>query len=129
MIAYVVNGVTGLAYNFNMLSQHKSIITSKDIAYFPEFSIETRVSQIDLIYQTAGIVAYVLTWIGTVKLLYPYIRKLGKIKFWTFMSTAMVYYLIDFPLFVLGYFTLFFLLVLLFLLPLTSKIPHMIYIL
>ena len=104
MIAYVVNGVTGLAHNFNMLSQQKSVITSKDVAYFPEFSIETLVSQINLIYQIAGIVAYVLTWIGTVKLLYPYIRKLGKVKFWTIMGAAMVYYLINFPLFVLGYF-------------------------
>ena len=105
MIAYVVNGVTGLAYNFNMLSQQKSVITSKDVAYFPEFSIETLVSQIDLIYQIAGIVAYVLTWIGTVKLLYPYIRKLGKVKFWAIMGATMIYYLINFPLFVLGYYT------------------------
>ncbi|MFY9566201.1 MAG: hypothetical protein WAQ29_07620 [Nitrososphaeraceae archaeon] len=48
MIAYVVNGVTGLAYNFNMLSQQKSTITSKDVAYFPEFSIETLVSRLIL---------------------------------------------------------------------------------
>ena len=105
MIAYVVNGVTGLAYNFNMLSQQKSTITSKDVAYFPEFSIETLVSQINLIYQIAGIVAYVLTWIGTVKLLYPYIWKLGKVKFWAVMGVTMIYYLIAFPLFVLGYYT------------------------
>jgi hypothetical protein len=105
MIAYVVNGVTGLAYNFNMLSQQKSTITSKDVAYFPEFSIETLVGQINLIYQIAGIVAYVLTWIGTVKLLYPYIWKLGKVKFWAVMGVTMIYYLIAFPLFVLGYYT------------------------
>ena len=105
MIAYVVNGVTGLAYNFNMLSQQKSTITSKDVAYFPEFSIETLVSQINLIYQIAGIVAYVLTWIGTVKLLYPFILKLGKVKFWAVMGVTMIYYLIAFPLFVLGYYT------------------------
>jgi hypothetical protein len=105
MIAYIVNGVTGLAYYFEMLSQQKSVITSRDIAYFPEFSTETLVSQIDLIYQTAGIVAYVLTWIGIVKLLYPYIRKLGKVKFWAIMGATMIYYLINFPLFVLGYYT------------------------
>jgi hypothetical protein len=50
MIAYIVNGVTGLAYYFEMLSQQKSVTTSRDIAYFPEFSTETLVSQIDLIY-------------------------------------------------------------------------------
>ena len=105
MIAYVVECVAGLADIFNMLSQQKSVITSKDVAYFPEFSIETLGSQINLIHQIAGIASYVLTWIGTVKLLYPYIRKLGKVKFWTIMGTAMVYYLINFPLFVLGFFT------------------------
>ena len=105
MVAYVVNGVTGLANNFDMLSQQKSVVTFKDVAHFPEFSIETLGSQINIINQTASGVAYVLTWIGTVKLLYPYIRKLGKVKFWTVMGAAMVYYLISFPLDDLGYFT------------------------
>jgi hypothetical protein len=40
-----------------------------------------------------------------VKLLYPHIKKLGKTKFWIIMCAAMVYYLVSFPLFVLGYFT------------------------
>ena len=40
-----------------------------------------------------------------VKMLQPYIKKLGRIKFWSIMGVAMVYYLIEFPLFVLGYFT------------------------
>ena len=43
---------------------------------------------------------------GTVKLLYPYIRKLGKVKFWAIMVAPMIYYLINFPLFVLGFFNL-----------------------
>jgi hypothetical protein len=34
-----------------------------------------------------------------------YIKKLGKIKFWIIMGAAMAYYLIAFPLFVLGHFT------------------------
>jgi hypothetical protein len=105
MIAYVVNGVAGLAYNFDMLEQQKPIITSVDVAYFPEFSIESIGSQLDTVYQMAGAAAYILTWIGTVKMLYPYIKKLGKIKFWTIMGVAMVYYLVEFPLFVLGFFT------------------------
>ena len=105
MVAYVVNGVTGLATYSNMLAQQKSVITSKDVAYFPEFSITTLGSQIDIIYQVAGAAAYIFTWIGTVKLLYPNIRKLGRVKFWTIMSAAVVYYLISFPLFVLGYYS------------------------
>jgi hypothetical protein len=105
MIAYVINGIAGLAYHFDMLTQQKPVVTSNDIAYFPEFSIGTLGSQIDIIYQVASGAAYVFTWIGTVKLLYPYIKKLGRVKFWTIMGGAMIYYLISFPLFVLGYFT------------------------
>ena len=105
MIAYVINGITGLAYHFDMLTQQKAVITSTDIASFPEFSIATIGSQIDIVYQISAGVAYIFTWVGTVKLLYPYIMKLGKVKFWTIMGVAMVYYLIEFPLFVLGYFT------------------------
>ena len=105
MIAYVINGVMGLAQYSDMLGQQKSMITSADVAYFPEFSIESVGSQIGVINNAASSAAYILTWIGTVKMLYPYIKKLGKIKFWTIMGVAMVYYLSIFPLFVLGYFT------------------------
>lgn len=105
MIAYVINGIAGLASYLDMLAQQKSVVTSNDIAYFPEFSIASLGSQIGLINQIASGIAYVLTWIGTIKLLHPYIKKLGKTKFWTIMGAAMVYYLVSFPLFVLGYFT------------------------
>jgi hypothetical protein len=105
MIAYVINGIAGMTSYFDMLAQQKPIVTSQDVAYFPDFSIATLGSQINIIYQIAGGVAYALTWIGTVKLLYPHIKKLGKTKFWIIMGAAMVYYLVSFPLFVLGYFT------------------------
>ena len=51
MIAYVINGTTSLAYHFDMLTQQKAVITSTDIASFPEFSIATLGSQIDIVYQ------------------------------------------------------------------------------
>ena len=105
MIAYVVNGFTSLITNLDMLMHQKTVILSTDVAYFPEFNILSLGSQITLVNQIASEIAYVLTWIGTVKLLYPYIQKLGKIKFWSIMSTAMIYYLVSFPLFVLGYFS------------------------
>jgi hypothetical protein len=105
MIAYVANGVAGLATNIDILKQQKPFISSSDIAQFPEFSIASLGSQIDTANQMASTVGYVLTWIGTVKLLYPYIKKLGKIKFWIIMGVAMAYYLISFPIFVLGYYT------------------------
>jgi hypothetical protein len=105
MIAYVVNGIAGLASYFDMLTQQKPVVTSTDIAYFPEFSIASLGSQIGLANQIASSIAYVLTWIGTAKLLYPHIKKLGKTKFWIIMGVAMAYYLVSFPLFVLGYFT------------------------
>jgi hypothetical protein len=105
MIAYVINGITGLATNLDFLARHKMVISLGDIAQFPEFSIASLGSQIDTANQIASSIAYILTWIGTVKLLYPYIKKLGKVKFWIIMGVAMVYYLVYFPLFVLGYFT------------------------
>jgi uncharacterized membrane protein len=67
------------------------------VANFPEFSIESVGSQIGIANHTASTVAYVLTWIGTVKLLFPYINKLGMLKFWIIMGVAMIYYLIEFP--------------------------------
>ena len=105
MIAYVINGIIGLAEYFDTLAQQKQIVTSTDVAYFPEFSIESVGSQIGIANHIASTAAYILTWIGTVKMLYPYVKKLGKSKFWIIMGVAMVYYLIEFPLFVLGYFT------------------------
>jgi hypothetical protein len=105
MIAYVVNGITGLTSYFDMLTQQKPVVTSTDIAYFPDFSIASIGSQIGITTQIASSIAYVLTWIGTAKLLYPNIKKFGKTKFWTIMGAAMAYYLVSFPLFVLGYFT------------------------
>ena len=105
MIAYVVNGVIGLASNIDLLTQQRPVVTSTDVAYFPEFSIASLGSQIGTATIIASSVAYVLTWIGSVKLLYPYIKKMGKIKFWTIMGAAMVYYLVSFPLLVLGYYT------------------------
>jgi hypothetical protein len=105
MIAYVVSGMAALATSFDMLMQQKLVVTFNDVAYFPEFSIQSIGSQIGLVSQIASSAAYILTWVGTVKMLYPYVKKLGKIKFWIIMSAAMIYYLISFPLFDLGYFT------------------------
>ena len=75
MIAYVINGIAGLASYLDMLSQQKPIVASNDIAYFPEFSIALLGSQIGLVNQIASSIAYILTWIGTVKLLYPNVKK------------------------------------------------------
>jgi hypothetical protein len=105
MIAYVVNGITGLANHLMILQQQLEVVTSADVAFFPEFDPESLESQIGTVYQISGSVAYVLTWIGTVLLLRPYIHRIGKIKFYAIMGSAMVYYLINFPLFVLGYLT------------------------
>jgi hypothetical protein len=104
MVAYIVNGIMALCYQFNLLAQNNLIIRSGDVALFPVFSIATLGDLINIASQTASGVAYLLTWIGTVMLLRPYIKKLGSIKFWTIMSAVMIYYLIQFPLFVLGYY-------------------------
>ncbi|MDQ3976428.1 MAG: hypothetical protein M3264_07875 [Thermoproteota archaeon] len=104
MIAYVINGVLNLYSYFDHLTQNNSLIRSGDVAVFPVFSIATLGDLITIASQTASSIAYVLTWIGTVMLLRPYIKKLGSMKFWTIMAAAMLYYIIQFPLFVLGYY-------------------------
>jgi hypothetical protein len=105
MIAYVVNGALGLANYVAWLQLQPEIIASDSVAFFPEFDPESSQQQINLFYQIAGYVAYVLTWIGTVMLLRPYIKKIGKIKFYALMGAPMAYYFANFPLFVLGYMT------------------------
>jgi hypothetical protein len=104
MIAFVFNGAANLVYYSSFLSEQKLVVTSSDVAYFPEFDVETLVNQANLVSQASNIISYVLIWIGTVKLLYPYIRKFGRVKFWAIMVAPMIYYLINFPLFVLGFF-------------------------
>jgi hypothetical protein len=102
MMAYVVNGATGLANFLLMLQEQLEIVTSVDVAFFPEFDPESQQQQVNAVYQISAAVAYVLTWIGTVMLLRPYMHRIGKIKFYAIMGSAMVYYLIQYPLFVLG---------------------------
>ena len=104
MVTYVINGMLGLVNYSNLLAQQKSVIKSTDVAVFPTFSLATIGDIILFSYQISSGIAYVLSWIGTVMLLRPYIEKLGKIKFWLIMAVAMLYYLITFPLFTLGYF-------------------------
>jgi hypothetical protein len=104
MVGYVINGVLGLYTYLDFLAQRNSTIRSSDVAVFPKFSIATLSDQILNAYQISSSAAYVLTWIGTVMLLRPYMKKLGIIKFWTIMGAVMVYYLISYPLFTLGYF-------------------------
>jgi hypothetical protein len=99
MVAYVINGVFGLYGQVDELAKRNLVIESGDVAIFPESP-----SSILTVYQTASSVAYVLTWIATVMLFRPYVEKLGKLKFWSIMGATMAYYLIQFPLFTLGYF-------------------------
>ena len=100
MIAYVINGALGLYNQIDELAKRNLVIRLGDVAVFPESPSST-----DTVYQIAGIVSYVLTWIATVMLLRPYIKKIGKVRFWIMMGAPMVYYLIEFPLFSLGIFT------------------------
>ena len=100
MIAYVINGALGLYNQIDELAKRNLVIRLGDVAVFPESPSST-----DTAYQIAGIVSYVLTWIGTVMLLKPYVEKIGKVRFWTMMGAPMIYYLIEFPLFSLGIFT------------------------
>ena len=100
MIVYVINGALGLYNQIDELANRNLVIRLGDIAVFPESPSST-----DTVYQIAGSVSYVLTWIATVMLLRPYIEKFGRVRFWIMMGAPMIYYLIEFPLFSLGIFT------------------------
>lgn len=103
MIAYVVNGSIGLFFNIDVLMQQKPIIREGDVAVFTVPSISAELEDImNIAYSVASTVAYVLTWLGAVMLLRPYMKSFGRIKFWVIMVTPMVYYLITFPLETLG---------------------------
>jgi len=106
MIAYVVNGALGLYFNADLLMQQKPIIREGDVAVFTVPSISAELEDImNIVYDIASTIAYVLTWIGAVMLLRPYVKSFGRIKFWVIMVTPMVYYLITFPLETLGILT------------------------
>ena len=104
-IAYVANGFFGLIYTLDTLSQQEPIISLGDVAYFPEFSNVAIGSQINLIYNVCSTLAFILTWIGSIKLLYRYLDRIGRFNFWFIMVVSLIYYNIEFPLFVLGYFS------------------------
>lgn len=103
MIAYMINGVAGLANLLAVLQHQPEVVASDYVAFFPLFDPETWESKMFLLYQFSSAAAYVLTWIGTVMMLRPYIRRIGKIKFYSIMGGAMVYYLATIPLILLGY--------------------------
>ena len=104
MIAYVVNGVFGLITQIDILTQQDAIITSHHVAYFPEFSNFSMTDQFNAVNQLSSMIAFLLTWIGSVRLLYQNLKRIGRFKFWTMMIISLIYYNLSYPLFVLGYF-------------------------
>ncbi|HKU84424.1 MAG TPA: hypothetical protein VJP58_10315 [Candidatus Nitrosocosmicus sp.] len=104
MIAYVVNGVFGLITQIDILTQQDAIITSDHVAYFPEFSNFSMTDQFNAVNQLSSMIAFLLTWIGSVRLLYQNLKRIGRLKFWTMMIISLIYYNLSYPLFVLGYF-------------------------
>ena len=60
-------------------------------------------SQINLINSVCSTLAFILTWIGSIKLMYRYLHRIGRFNFWSIMIVSLIYYNIEFPLFALGY--------------------------
>jgi hypothetical protein len=101
MLTYVVLGIVNVISLTEMLQQQQSIVTSTDVAYFPQGVND------DLLTNTwyaISTIAYVLNWIGTVLLLHTYVQRIGKIKFWILMVGILSYYVASFPLNLLGFF-------------------------
>ena len=102
VVVYTVGAVVLL---LGMLQQQPEIIASDRVASFPEFEPDSFLGQVQSWYQIAAAVFFVLTWIGTVLLLYPYSKRFGKAKFWAVMGFAVFYHTIQIPLFELGWYT------------------------
>jgi hypothetical protein len=102
VVVYTVGAVVLL---LGMLQQQPEIIASDRVASFPEFEPDSLMGQVQSWYQIAAAVFFVLTWIGTVLLLYPYSKRFGKAKFWAVMGFAVFYHTIQIPLFELGWYT------------------------
>lgn len=102
MIAYVINGGSGLASSLIWLQEQNPVIKSTDVAFYPDFKPESLTSQIGVVNQLSSTVAYILTWVSTVILLRSYMNKIGRLKFWGIMGFAFIY-LITFPLYILGF--------------------------
>jgi hypothetical protein len=102
MVAYVINGGSGLAYSLIWLQEQNPVIASTDVAFYPDFEPESLTSQVGAVNQLSSTAAYILTWISTVILLRPYMNKIGRFKFWGIMGFAFVY-LISYPLYILGF--------------------------
>jgi hypothetical protein len=105
MTATVVYTVGAVVLLLGMLQQQPEIIASDRVAFFPEFEPDSLMGQVQSWYQIAAAVFFVLTWIGTVLLLYPYSKRFGKAKFWAVMGFAVFYHTIQIPLFELGWYT------------------------
>jgi hypothetical protein len=105
MTATVVYTVGAVVLLLGMLQQQPEIIASDRVASFPEFEPDSFLGQVQSWYQIAAAVFFVLTWIGTVLLLYPYSKRFGKAKFWAVMGFAVFYHTIQIPLFELGWYT------------------------
>jgi hypothetical protein len=102
MVAYVINGASGLTNYLIWLQEQNPIIVSTDVAFFPDFEPESLVSQVGAVNQLSSTAAYILTWISAVILLRPYVENIGKVKFWGIMGFAFIY-LISYPLYILGF--------------------------
>lgn len=105
MTATLVYAVGAITLLLGMLQQQPEVIASDRVAMFPEFEPDTPYGQIQTWYGIAAAVAFALTWVGAVILLYPYSKKFGRAKFWAIMGFAIFYHTIQIPLFMLGWYT------------------------
>lgn len=105
MASTLVYSVGGLTLFIGMLQQQPQIVTAERVAFFPEFEPGSLFSEVQLWYQVAAGIGFILTWIGVVMLLHPYAKKFGKAKFWSVMGVALFYHTIQIPLFMLGWYS------------------------
>jgi hypothetical protein len=61
-------------------------------------------ASVELIHTITSIVSFIVTWITTSIVLNYYSKKIGKIKYWILISIPLIYFIIQYPTFILNSF-------------------------
>ena len=81
-----------------IMSQSMPIQVGEQIAGMTRFSVSGSILSIfNHLYFGTSIISFILLWIGTAFLLRHYSKRLGKVKYWIFVSLPLIYFLSQFP--------------------------------
>jgi hypothetical protein len=93
----VINAVITIAFiSFTLSTMYDIVGPHKGVFSYIAYPGSLEYS-LNLAYNMFSILSFILTWLATALLLYPYSKKLGRVKYWTIVSLPLVYFLSQFP--------------------------------